>query len=204
MSITKPLEKIIVITAPSGAGKTTITKYLMERFPQLSFSISATTRAPRTNETNGKDYYFISSSEFENKIKDDAFIEWEMVYEGTYYGTLKSEINKIWKLSCIPVLDIDVKGALRIKELFPSETLTLFIAPPSIEALKERLLKRGTETTTSLKRRITKAADELSYKENFDHVILNEELETACKRAAEIVQDFLKKNITTNPFITNS
>ena len=104
----------------------------MEKFPRLSFSVSATTRSPRINETEGTDYYFISLSEFENKIKDNAFIEWEMVYEGTYYGTLKSEINKIWKKNCIPILDIDVKGALRIKELFPSETLTLFIAPPSL------------------------------------------------------------------------
>jgi len=184
-------DKIIVITAPSGAGKTSITKYLMQQLPQLSFSVSATTRSPRPNETNGIDYYFISAESFKNKIESGDFIEWEMVYEGMYYGTLKTEIDKIWQKDQIPVLDIDVKGALHIKKLFPAETITLFIAPPSVATLRERLQKRGTETEASLERRIQKANEELSYQHQFDHVILNDQLDLACEQAVAIVKNFL-------------
>lgn len=184
-------DKIIVITAPSGAGKTSITKYLMQQIPQLSFSISATTRSPRPNETDGKDYYFITAESFKNKIDAGEFIEWEMVYEGMYYGTLKTEINNIWQRAQVPVLDIDVKGALHIKELFPDQTITLFIAPPSVAILRERLQKRGTETPASLERRIDKANEELSFQDKFDHVILNDQLDIACKQAYTIVQNFL-------------
>ena len=184
-------DKIIVITAPSGAGKTSITKYLMQQLPQLSFSVSATTRSPRPNETNGIDYYFISAESFKNKIESGDFIEWEMVYEGMYYGTLKTEIDKIWQKDQIPVLDIDVKGALHIKKIFPAETITLFIAPPSVATLRERLQKRGTETEASLERRIQKANEELSYQQQFDHVILNDQLDLACEQAVAIVKNFL-------------
>jgi guanylate kinase len=184
-------DKIIVITAPSGAGKTSITKYLMQQLPQLSFSVSATTRSPRPNETDGIDYYFISAESFKNKIESGDFIEWEMVYEGMYYGTLKTEIGKIWQKDQIPVLDIDVKGALHIKKLFPTETITLFIAPPSVATLHERLQKRGTETEASLDRRIQKANEELSYQQQFDHVILNDQLDLACEQAVAIVKNFL-------------
>lgn len=184
-------EKIIVITAPSGAGKTTITKYLMQQFPQLRFSVSATTRPPRKGEKEGKDYYFISPESFKNKIETDEFIEWEMVYENTYYGTLKTEMNNIWQENNIPVLDIDVKGALQIKQHYPSQAMTVFIAPPSVEALKQRLILRGTETPDSLKKRIEKAGYELSFSNQFDHIILNDNLNTACIQAAEIVSAFL-------------
>ncbi len=184
-------EKIIVITAPSGAGKTSITKYLMQQFPQLSFSVSATTRSPRAKETDGKDYHFISAESFKNKIKAGDFIEWEMVYEGTYYGTLKSEMDKIWQRNDIPVLDIDVKGALQIKQLYPTQAMTLFIAPPSVDTLRERLVLRGTETPDSLKKRIEKAGYELSFQHQFDHTILNDDLNTACSQAAAIVSAFL-------------
>lgn len=185
-------EKIIVITAPSGAGKTSITKYLMKQFPKLSFSVSATTRLPRPNETDGEDYYFISAESFKNKIEQGDFIEWEMVYEGTYYGTLKSEMDKIWGRNDIPVLDIDVKGALHIKQLYPTQAVTLFIAPPSLDTLHERLMLRGTETPDSLKKRIEKAGYELSFQHQFDHVILNDDLNTACNQAAVIVTEFLQ------------
>jgi guanylate kinase len=190
------LKKIIVITAPSGAGKTTITRHLMQCFPELSFSVSATTRAPRQNETDGKDYHFISTEAFENKIKEEAFIEWEMVYEGIYYGTLKSEINTIWKRREVAVLDIDVKGAMNIKKNFPAETLTLFIAPPSINTLRERLQERGTETPASIEKRIQKANEEISYKNRFDYIILNDDLKKACEEAVKITAAFLQK---TNP-----
>ncbi|MFN5333666.1 MAG: guanylate kinase [Bacteroidota bacterium] len=184
--------KIIVITAPSGAGKTTITQYLMQQFPDLSFSVSATTREKRSNETDGKDYYFISKDDFEKRISENAFLEWEMVYEGTYYGTLTSEIHHIWQQQRVPLLDIDVQGALNVKRLFPEETITIFIAPPSVEVLKERLNKRGTDTQASIEKRISKAADEMKYMQSFDKIIFNNQLEKACKDAGEIISLFLQ------------
>ncbi len=184
-------EKLIIITAPSGAGKTSISKHLMASFPQLAFSVSAATRPPRANEKDGVDYYFISAEQFQEKIREDAFIEWEMVYEGKYYGTLKSEVNRIWNNQQVPVLDIDVKGALHVRDLYPGQTLSVFIEPPSLEALRNRLQSRGTETEASLNTRLNKAAYEISFKHEFDHVILNDKLETACALAKEIVSAFL-------------
>ncbi len=185
-------EKIIVITAPSGAGKTTITKYLMQVLPILSFSISATTRAKRKNETEGKDYYFITRADFEKKIEEKKFLEWEMVYEGTYYGTLTSEIEKIWQKHQIPLLDIDVQGALHVKHLFPEQTMVIFIAPPNVDVLKERLIGRGTDSHASIEKRIHKATEELQYRNSFDKTVLNDHLEKACKEAAEIITVFLQ------------
>lgn len=188
-----PAKKIIIITAPSGAGKTSITRYLMQQFPQLAFSVSAATRQPRTGETNGVHYYFMSIPDFQSKIKEDAFIEWEMVYEGKYYGTLKSEMNRIWNNNQVPVLDIDVKGAIHVQDLYPEQTLSVFIDPPSLEELKKRLEKRGTETADSLQARLNKAAYELSFRHSFDEVILNDDLDKACARANEVVGAFLQK-----------
>lgn len=186
-------QKILIITAPSGAGKTSITKKLMERFPELAFSISAATRAARGSEINGEDYYFISEDDFQNKIKNKEFAEWEMVYEGKYYGTLKSELERIWAADKIPVLDIDVKGAIHVQKQYPVNTLSIFIEPPSIEVLTKRLKGRGTETADSLEARINKAAYEISFKTHFDEVILNEHLEQACKNAEALVDTFLKE-----------
>jgi len=183
--------KIIIITAPSGAGKSTITHYLLSNFPNLCFSISAATRAPREGEVNGKDYHFISQDAFLSHIQNDDFVEWEMVYEGKYYGTLKTEIYRIWNEAKTPVLDIDVSGALHIKQTYPADTLTIFIEPPSINVLKERLASRGTETAESLATRVNKAAYELSFKHQFDKVILNDNLQKACSEAAEIISTFL-------------
>jgi guanylate kinase len=184
--------KIIILTAPSGAGKTSITHYLLGKYPdKLAFSISAATRQPRGAEKNGSDYYFISEEEFTTKIQQEAFIEWEMVYEGKYYGTLKSELQRIWGLGKVPLLDIDVKGAIHIQQQFPQDTLSLFIEPPSIEELKRRLSSRGTESDDSLKARINKAAYELSFKHSFSHVIVNEDLSTACQEAESRVLDFI-------------
>lgn len=184
-------QKIIIITAPSGAGKTSITKELMKRFPQLSFSISAATRKPRAHETDGKDYYFLSVEGFQQKIQEEAFVEWEMVYEGNYYGTLKSEMQRIWNNKQVPVLDIDVKGAIHVQDLYPKQTLSIFIEPPSVEELRRRLQSRGTETAASLEARVNKAAYEISFKHSFQHVILNDNLDRAITEAINIVGNFI-------------
>jgi len=191
--------KIIIITAPSGAGKTSITRHLMQQFPQLAFSVSAATRSPRANEKNGTDYYFITVEEFLQKVREDAFIEWEMVYEGKYYGTLKSELNRIWANNQVPVLDIDVKGAIHVQNLYPGQTLSLFIEPPTLSILEQRLKSRGTETADTLQARLNKAAYELSFKHSFDQVIVNDQLEAACTEAADRVRQFLGTPLEKTP-----
>jgi len=183
--------KVIIITAPSGAGKTSITRHLMQTFPLLSFSVSATTRPSRLNEINGEDYYFLTMDEFQQRIKDDAFIEHEMVYAGVYYGTLKSEMERIWQNGKIPVLDIDVKGAMNVQRLYPGATLSLFIQPPSVEELRSRLQKRGTESPESLQRRLNKAEEEMAFRDQFDRIVINDQLEKACQEAEGIVGGFL-------------
>ena len=189
--MTEHLQKLIIITAPSGAGKTSVTKYLLEKIPQLRFSVSATTRKPRSNEINNVDYYFITENDFHNKIQENDFIEWEMVYEGKYYGTFKSELERIWKENKIPLLDIDVKGAIHVHEQFDSNCLTIFIEPPSIEELKKRLQSRGTESLESLQTRLNKAVFELSFKNQFNKIIINDNLQDACLEAAASVKKFL-------------
>lgn len=184
-------QKILIITAPSGAGKTSITHFLMNEFPVLSFSVSAATRNPRENEKDGVDYYFISIEEFKQKIKEKEFAEWEMVYEGKYYGTLKSELKRIWAMGKVPVLDIDVKGALHVQQQYPINTLSIFVEPPSVEALKSRLLSRGTENEESLTARINKASYEISFKDHFDKIIVNDDLNVACEKAKLILAEFL-------------
>ena len=185
--------KIIILTAPSGAGKTSITRHLIQEFPQLAFSISAATRQARGNEQDGRDYYFITVEDFQKKIKENAFVEWEMVYEGKYYGTLKSELQRIWNMKKIPLLDIDIKGAIHIQRQHPQNCLTIFVEPPSVDELKKRLLSRGTETEESLRARINKSSYEISFKHSFDKVIVNDHLERACKEAEETVNEFIKQ-----------
>ena len=186
-------EKIIIITAPSGAGKTSITRYLLEKYNNLCFSISAATRKPRGEEKDGIDYYFISVESFQKKINENNFAEWEMVYEGKYYGTLKSELERIWKAGKTTVLDIDVKGAIHIQQQYPNQTLSLFIQPPSVSILKERLESRGTETTESIATRINKAAYEISFSQMFSLVIVNDDLTTACTEAETAIVHFLNQ-----------
>ena len=186
--------KLIIITAPSGAGKTSITKHLLKTFPaQLAFSISAATRQKRNYEEAGVDYHFMSVDEFKEKIQNQSFVEWEMVYEGKYYGTLKSEIHRIWKGEKIPLLDIDVQGAVHVRQQHPEQTLSIFIEPPSVEELKRRLNSRGTETSESLATRVNKATYELSFKDHFDKVIVNNDLDKACKEAEMIVRAFIEE-----------
>ncbi|MGN6213748.1 guanylate kinase [Parafilimonas sp.] len=183
--------KLIIITAPSGAGKTSVTKYLLDKIPQLAFSVSATTRKPRSNETNGVDYYFITEENFHQKIQEDDFLEWEMVYEGKFYGTFRSELERIWKDNKVPLLDIDVKGAIHVFEQFDENCLTIFIEPPSVEELKRRLSSRGTESLESLQTRLNKAVFELSFKQQFNKIIINDTLEVACSEAEAAVKNFL-------------
>jgi guanylate kinase len=185
--------KIIIITAPSGAGKTSIVHYLLQKYPrQLAFSVSATTRQPRENEINGKDYYFLSEEIFRQKIQQNEFVEWEMVYEVKYYGTLHAELERIWSIGKTPVLDIDVKGALHIQRHFPGSSFSIFIQPPSVKELKKRLESRGTETKASLEARVNKAAYELSFRDHFNQVIVNNHLEDACAEAEKIVSALLQ------------
>jgi guanylate kinase len=187
----KKYKKIVIITAPSGAGKTSITRYLLEVFPELAFSVSATTRSPRHDEQNGKDYYFITENDFQQKIRQEEFIEWEMVYEGKYYGTLKSELTRIWGMNQIPVLDIDVKGAIHVQGEYPNNIMTLFIEPPSIVELKRRLESRGTESGDSLEARLNKAAYELTFKHSFSKTIMNIDLHEAQRQAEAAVREFI-------------
>lgn len=187
----KEYQKMIVITAPSGAGKTSITRHLMKVFPQLSFSISAATREPRSNEKNGVDYYFMTGEEFQQKILNEEFVEWEMVYEGKYYGTLKSELRRMWSSEHVPVLDIDVQGAIHVQKEYPVNSLFIFIKPPSIDELKKRLEGRGSESAESLNARVSKAAYELSFVNQFNNVVENKDFEVACKEAESIVERFI-------------
>lgn len=187
-----PKNKVIIIAAPSGAGKTSITRHLLKSLSgKLAFSISAATRQPRNNEKNEVDYYFISAGEFRQRIDNNEFVEWEMVYEGKYYGTLKAELERIWNEGKSPLLDVDVQGGIHVQQQFPGSSLSLFIEPPSIDELRKRLEKRGTETPESLQARINKASYELSFKGHFDKIILNDKLETACLAAEKAVRDFL-------------
>jgi guanylate kinase len=187
-----PNNKIIIIAAPSGAGKTSVTRHLLKALSaQLGFSISCATRSPRNNEKDKADYYFISVEDFQERIKQHDFVEWEMVYEGKYYGTLKSELERIWQQHKTPLLDVDVKGGINVQQQFPKNSLSLFIEPPSIEELERRLKARGTETPASLQARINKASYELSFKNQFDRIIMNDELERACAEAEQAVREFL-------------
>jgi len=183
--------RLIIITAPSGAGKTSITHYLLDKYPALSFSISATTRPPRGSEQNGIDYYFMSTEAFNEKINAHAFIEWEMVYEGKYYGTLKAELDRIWALGKTPMLDIDIKGAIHVQQQFPGNSLSIFIDPPSVNELRKRLEGRGTETAETIQTRIDKASYEISFKHHFNKIIVNEDLPKACAATEAVIKEFL-------------
>ncbi|MEO8111609.1 MAG: guanylate kinase [Ginsengibacter sp.] len=189
--MSKHYNKIILVTAPSGAGKTSIIRYLMKKFPQMAFSVSATTRQPRENEKDGEDYYFISEKEFKERIHHKEFLEWEMVYEGKYYGTLKDEIERIWAQNKVPVLDIDVQGAIHVQQQYPVNTFSVFIQPPSVQELKSRLLMRGSETEESLLARVNKSAFEMTFKSYFENVVINNDFDEACKQAEKIVSTFL-------------
>ena len=184
--------KIIILTAPSGAGKTSVKSRLLNTLKkELSFSVSATTRKMRGNEKEGVDYHFINEEAFKELVATNSFVEWEMVYQGLYYGTTIAEINRIWGEGKVPVLDIDVKGALNVKKKYGNDVLSIFIEPPSIEVLKERLIKRGTDSEQNILMRINKAGEEISYKSMFDRVVLNDDIERASSEVVALVQQFI-------------
>jgi guanylate kinase len=183
--------KAIIVSAPSGAGKTTIVKYLLKSFPELAFSVSACSRQRRPGETDGRDYFFISGEEFRKKIANEEFIEWEQVYPGSYYGTLKSDVERIWKEGKNVIFDVDVAGGLNLKKYFREKGLAIFIQPPSHSHLEQRLKNRNTETPESIEIRLNKAKHELEFAGKFDRVIVNDELTDAVTAACNSVRDFL-------------
>ena len=191
MSDNNFIGKAIIFSAPSGAGKTTIVKSLLANKLPLSFSISACSRQKRENEINGKDYHFLSLKDFKQKINEQAFIEWEEVYENNYYGTLKSEIERIWNDKKHVVFDVDVVGGLNLKKHFGNNALAIFIQPPSMDVLFKRLRNRATESEASLNKRINKAKHEMTYSPSFDSIIINDQLEKAIEVAEKKVKDFL-------------
>lgn len=187
----KKIGKLLIFSAPSGAGKTTLVRYLMNELPDIEFSVSACSRTARTGEINGIDYYFLSADEFRTKIAENKFVEWEEVYEDHYYGTLLSEVNRIRKLGKHVVFDVDVKGGVNIKKQFGDDALAVFVKPPSVGALKERLLGRNTETSETLRKRLARAVFELGFEDRFDVIIVNDDLELAKAEVLTVVKDFV-------------
>jgi guanylate kinase len=185
--------KMIIFSAPSGAGKTTIVKWLLAEGLPMEFSVSATSRPPRVGEINGKDYYFLSADEFRKKIEHDQFIEWQEVYTDKFYGTYKSEITRIWNSGKHVIFDVDVIGGLNLKKIFGEKALSLFVMPPSVEELEKRLRCRNTDAEDIIKQRVDKAVYEMSFAPQFDKTVVNDILETAKREAYSIIQNFLSQ-----------
>lgn len=186
--------KAIILSAPSGSGKTSIVLRLLKSNPELAFSVSATTRPIRSEkEKDGVDYYFLTREAFDQKVQKQEFIEWEEVYQGTCYGTLRAEIERLWKAGKNVIFDVDVKGGLSLKKYFGDQALSVFVSVPSLDILRERLKSRGTESAESLDKRIGKAEFELGFKNQFDVELINDDLELACQKAQELYDDFKKK-----------
>ena len=183
--------KVIIFSAPSGSGKTTIVKHLLTTMPSLEFSISATSRSPRGSEVNGKDYYFLSTDEFRRRIKADEFVEWEEVYAGKYYGTLKSEPERIWAEGKYVVFDVDVHGGISLKKIFGEQALLIFIKPPSVEELRQRLIARNTDAPEVIDERVAKAELELSFAKYFDKEVVNDSLEKAMAETEQHIREFV-------------
>ncbi len=185
--------KCIILCAPSGAGKTSITKFLLQQDLDLEFSISACTREKRTNEVDGVDYYFLNTDDFKRRIENDEFVEWEEVYDGSFYGTLKTEINRIWNRGKNVIFDVDVEGGLSLTKYFGEKALAIFIKPPAIDELEKRLKARGTEDEEKIQKRLAKAAKEIEYAKWFDTIIVNDNLDDAQQEVLNYVKSFLKK-----------
>lgn len=183
--------KLVIISAPSGAGKTTIVKHLLNSGLNLSFSVSATTRKVRGNETDGTDYFYLSVDEFKKRINESEFIEWEEVYKDLYYGTLKSELDRIWAEGNHVLFDVDVQGGIKLKRIFGDRSISIFIKTPSVEELEKRLIKRATETPEKIKMRVEKAREEIKLARHFDSIIINDKLEDAKDESYRLVSDFL-------------
>jgi guanylate kinase len=187
----KSHQRVLIISAPSGAGKSTIVNHLMASGLPLGFSVSATSRKPRGHEVNGREYYFISSDEFRKKIKADEFVEWQEVYRNHYYGTLRNEIERIIGEGKMPLFDVDAQGGVNLKKIFGDDALAIFIMPPSINELKERLVRRDTDTEDQIKMRIDKASSELLLADRFDMVVVNDNLDKACNEIEAVVREFI-------------
>lgn len=186
--------KVIIFSAPSGAGKSTIVNHLLSLHPELEFSISATSRAPRGEEKHGVEYYFFSADEFRGMIAEDKFVEYEEVYAGSFYGTLRSEVERIWSKGHVIIFDIDVQGGVNLKRIFGEQAFSVFIQAPSVEILRDRLIKRNTDTPEAIEKRVAKAASEMEFADGkFDYTLINDDLQTALNEAEKIISDFLKK-----------
>ena len=187
------MQKVIIFSAPSGSGKTTLVKHCLEHFTELEFSISCTTRKARGAEVHGIDYHFISPKEFREKISKDAFVEYEEVYTDKYYGTLKSEVDRIWATGKVVIFDVDVQGGIALKKYFGDQALSIFIMPPSVAALELRLIARGTDDLETIHTRVAKATEEISFKNDFDEIVVNDQLEAAQIEIETLIQNFLKQ-----------
>lgn len=184
--------KVLIFSAPSGSGKSTIVNHILGLHPEIEFSVSATSRPPRGQEKDGVEYYFLSVEEFRRRIEADQFVEYEQVYEGRYYGTLKSEVERIWAKGHVIIFDVDVKGGVNLKKYFGDKALSVFIQAPSVEELKRRLIARNTDTPEAIAERVAKAAEEMTYAPKFDVVLINDNLDKAYAEAEKMVDDFLK------------
>ncbi len=187
------MNKVIIFSAPSGSGKTTVVNHLLAAMPELGFSVSATTRKPRETEINGREYYFLDQEDFENRIRNNEFLEYEEVYKGIFYGTLQSEVDRLWSLGKTVIFDVDVVGGVNIKKKFADKALSIFLRPPGINVLMERLRKRSTEVEHQLQMRIEKAQFELQFEDKYDKVLINDKLEETLVKAEEMVRDFIHK-----------
>lgn len=188
--------KVIIFSAPSGSGKSTIVNHILGLYPELEFSISATSRAPRGNERNGREYYFFSADEFRKMISEDKFVEYEEVYAGSFYGTLKSELDRIWGQGHVIIFDVDVKGGVNLKKFFGDKALSIFIQAPSVACLRERLVGRGTDSAEAIEKRVSKAAAEIDFaKGKFDYTLVNDDLDKAFAEADKVVGDFIRRDI---------
>ncbi|MBH1960954.1 MAG: guanylate kinase [Flavobacteriia bacterium] len=185
------MNKVIIFSAPSGSGKTTLVRHCLEVFSELEFSVSCTTRNPRGNEQNGIDYHFISPDEFRQKISENAFVEFEEVYTDKYYGTLKSEVERIWNTGKTVIFDVDVKGGVSLKKYFGDQALSIFIMPPSIEELERRLVSRATDDAETIRTRVEKASDEMTFKDQFDKIVVNNDLDEAKSSVEQLLKNFL-------------
>lgn len=185
--------KVVIFSAPSGSGKSTIVRHILSLHPEMEFSVSATSRAPRGIEKNGVEYYFFSAGEFRKMIAEDKFVEHEEVYPGSFYGTLKSEVERIWSKGNVIIFDVDVKGGVNLKKYFSDKAMSVFIKAPSVEILRQRLIARGTDTPEAIDKRVAKATEELTYADKFDHILVNDDLQTAYSQAEKLVEGFLAK-----------
>ncbi|MBR1574385.1 MAG: guanylate kinase [Bacteroidales bacterium] len=183
--------KVVIFSAPSGSGKSTIVGHILSRHPEMEFSVSATSRAPRGAERHGVDYYFYTAEEFRRLIAEDSFVEFEEVYSGSFYGTLKSEVQRIWEKGHVIIFDVDVKGGVSLKKYFGQQAMSVFIQAPSVEVLRQRLVARGTDSAEAIERRVAKAAEEMTYAPQFDHILVNDDLQTAFREAERLVDAFL-------------